>query len=357
MKDLSEVLNELKNQLGLNQIQIGPLASPLTIEFYEKWLAKKYHAEMGYLASHYLTKKNPQLLNKNLQTVITVSQSYFPAVEKSSTTYPARVAMYAQNKDYHFWLKEKLLKIISELKVIYPDHDFLPFVDSGPVLERNWAYENGLGWFGKNTCLIHPQHGSLFFIAEILTSIPDFSKDSSTQKLAPLPDFCGKCQKCIEICPTGALVEPHVLKSDLCISYLTIEAKSNPPLELRTKMGDWFFGCDLCQTTCPWNEKVFRGLNLAPQPATDTRPFLDLSLTEKTDLTDFFRKLLNSSNKKIAKDFIGTALMRSGGNGLKRNALIVIANRKLSELKADVQLQLANPKLAELATWCLTQLD
>lgn len=364
MKDLSEqsnnfvidslgkLLPKLKDELGLNQLEIGPLAQPLTIEFYEKWLANKFHADMGYLAEHLAIKKSPQILNRNLQSIITVSQAYFPVVEKIPSALPARVAMYAQNKDYHYWLRDKLLKIISELKSNYPDEDFLPFVDSGPVLERNWAFENGLGWFGKNTCLIHPKHGSLFFIAEIFTSI----KVPKTQ-LAPLPDFCGKCQKCIEICPTGALIEPHVLKADLCISYLTIEAKSAPPMELREKMGDWFFGCDLCQTTCPWNEKVFRNLDLEPTTATDTSAILNLSDVEKEKLIQFFKGLLSSSNKKIAKDFTGSALMRAGGNGLKRNALIVIANRKIYELKEEVRSQLANPKLAELATWCLNSID
>lgn len=352
LDSLGKTLAQLKDQLQLNQLEIGPLTKPVTIEFYEKWLAKKYHADMGYLVDHLAIKKSPQLLNTNLQSIITVSQAYFPTVEKTFIPLPARVAMYAQNKDYHFWLRDKLLKIISELKSIYPDEDFLPFVDSGPVLERNWAFENGLGWFGKNTCLIHPKHGSLFFIAEIFTSIKVPKK-----QLAPLPDFCGKCQKCIEICPTGALVEPHVLKSDLCISYLTIEAKTAPPIELRSKMGDWFFGCDLCQTTCPWNEKVFRGLDLESDAATNTTAILNLSDSEKEKLIPFFKTLLNSSNKKIAKDFTGTALMRAGGNGLKRNALIVIANRKIYELKEDVRLQLANPKLSELANWCLDSID
>ena len=142
----------------------------------------------------------------------------------------------------------------------------------------------------------------------------------------------------------------------MCISYLTIEAKSSPPLELRSKIGDWFFGCDLCQTTCPWNEKVFRHLDLKPSNETDTAPLLDLSNLEKTELILFFKKILNSSNKKIAKDFSGSALMRAGGNGLKRNALIVIGNRKIKELENDVKLQMANPKLTELASWCINQL-
>lgn len=354
MKSLTQILTDLKISLGLNQLEMGPLATPLTISFYEKWIGQNFQAEMTYLKDHLPQKKDPTLLQENLKSVITVTQSYFPTQHKLDQPIPARIATYAQNKDYHFWLKEKLIAIIAELKLQYPDHEFLPYVDSGPILERNWAYENGMGWFGKNTCLIHPQFGSLFFIAEILTTLP---VPNEKNKIEPLPDFCGKCTKCIDICPTQALTEPHVLKAELCISYLTIESKTIPSIKLRAKMSDWFFGCDLCQTTCPWNEKVFRKSGLPEQSATSTAPFLKLNLTEQTELIDFFRAILTSSNKQIAKNFYGTPLFRAGGNGLKRNALIVIANRKLQPLKTEVQTLIGHPKLDELATWCLQQLS
>src|SRR3989338_1686667 len=353
MKDLNSILNQLKDQLGLNQIQIGPLATPLTIEFYEKWLTQDFHADMAYLKEHLSLKKSPQLLHpKDLKSVITITQPYFPIVNATTNPIPARAATYAQNQDYHFWLKEKLTHIIEALKQQHPEHEFLPFVDSGPVLERNWAFENGLGWFGKNTCLIHPQFGSLFFIAEILTTL-----EPPPQKIEKVPDFCGNCQKCITICPTGALIAPKTLKAELCISYLTIESKSIHAIELREKMGDWFFGCDLCQTTCPWNEKVFRTLKLAPSSESDTRLQLELSPEKTQELILFFRNLLTSSNKKIAKEFQGSPLSRAGGNGLKRNALIVIANRKLRELRPEVELHLENPRFSELASWCLQALN
>lgn len=353
MDSLAQKLKDLKNSLGLNQLEMGPLATPLTISFYEKWIGQNFHAEMTYLKDHLPQKKDPRLLQENLNSVITVTQSYFPTLQKLDQPIPARIATYAQNKDYHFWLKEKLNAIITELKITYPEHDFLPFVDSGPILERNWAYENGMGWFGKNTCLIHPQFGSLFFIAEILTTLPATDLEN---KIEPLPDFCGKCTKCIDICPTGALTEPHVLKAELCISYLTIESKTNPPLELRPKMSDWFFGCDLCQTTCPWNEKVFRKLQLPEQPATTTTSYLKSDSAQEAELIVFFRSILTSSNKQIAKNFYGTPLFRAGGNGLKRNSLIVIANKKLTALRPEVTALLGHPKFDELATWCLQQL-
>ncbi len=306
---------------------------------------------MTYLKDHYEIKKHPQLLDKNLQSVISLSQSYFPLVAPTTEKSPARVALYAQNNDYHHWLKEKLQKLIVKLKSIYPGEVFLPFVDSGPILERNWAYENRLGWFGKNTCLINPEKGSLFFIAEILTSLAS----EEISELAPLPDFCGKCQKCIDVCPTQALIEPRKMKADLCISYLTIESKVVPPIELRSKIHDWFFGCDLCQTVCPWNEKVFR-VGQAPQTNDiSTSSMLTLSQEGKDELITYFRWLLKSSNKQIQKKIQSTALARAGAKGLKRNALIVIANRELTELKIDVE-NLNLPALDELKRWTLKRL-
>ncbi len=353
MKDLTQILNELKEKLELQQIEVGPLTTPLTIAFYEKWLQKNYHAQMGYLQTHLASKKRPQNLNEEFKSVISIAQSYFPVVVADANQWPARLATYAQNKDYHYWLKDKLNVIIKNLQSVYPDHQFAAYVDSGPILERNWAFENGLGWFGKNSCLIHPQNGSLFFIAEILTSLPS---DLSTQ-LEPIPEFCGTCTRCLDLCPTKAIIEPKVINAELCISFLTIESKSVAPIELREKIGDWFFGCDLCQTVCPWNSKVFKKKQLANQPSTSTDLLLTLDLKHRAELVSFFQMILSSSNKKLAKVFSSSPLLRAGGNGLKRNALVVIANQKLHELKTEVAGQTKNIKLAELATWCLTHLD
>ncbi len=349
---LNDCLQNLKAELQFNQIEIGPLGTPVTIDFYEKWLKQKRFGSMTYLQDHFEIKKNPQKINLDLKTVITISQPYFPLVMPAAQKHPARVATYAQNNDYHFWLKNKLNVVINELQKKFPEETFLPYVDSGPILERNWAYQNQLGWFGKNTCLIHPKHGSLFFIAEILSSI---SPEKNKTWLEPLPDFCGTCTRCIDVCPTQALVTPKEMLADRCISYLTIESKETPSIELRPLIKDWFFGCDLCQTICPWNQKVFRQKKIQNQPATSTEQMLQLSGEEKIKLIDYFRWLLKSSHRQINKTLHGSALARAGAKGLKRNALIVIANRKIIELKEDVtSVQIA--ELAELKKWTLQQL-
>lgn len=340
---LQNQLDQLQQEFDLSQIGISDLKSPVTIDFYEKWLAENSYGNMNYLQNHFETKKNPKSLNQQFNSAISITQSYFPAERPLKIKIPARIAMYSQNEDYHHWVKNKLKLIIEKLKMVYPDEVFEPYVDSGPILEKDWAYQSGLGWFGKNTCLIHPKKGSLFFVAEILTSL------KAETKAEILPDFCGTCTRCIDICPTGALVSPRNMKADHCISYLTIESKTAPPIELRTKIGDWFFGCDLCQTVCPWNIKIHKTLEQKPQ--------LDLTPENREEIIQFFRVILTSSNKQLQKQFYGTPLFRAAGFGLKRNALIVIANQKLKELESEVLALSKEDKLSELALWSLNQIS
>jgi epoxyqueuosine reductase len=350
LKFRTHVLPELQSRFGFEQIEMSDLRSPLTVDFYEKWLKRNQHGTMTYLESHLPIKKDVRHLNAELKSAIVVAQSYLQPPEDQVRTHPARLAMYAQSQDYHHWLKSKISNVITELQQQFPNEVFLPFVDSGPILERDLAYQNGLGWFGKNSCLIHPKYGSLFFIAEILCSI-----EVGQYALETIPDFCGTCSRCIDICPTKAINQDRSLKADHCISYLTIESKSIPPVELRSQIGDWFFGCDLCQTACPWNQKIFKRKSIA-----DDRTSLDLNLqlsNEKRILViQFFRKILNSSGKQIQKDFLGSPLSRGGAFGLKRNAMIVSANQKLIELKSDIEPYLKDQRLAELAQWSLNQL-
>jgi epoxyqueuosine reductase len=350
---LPEIQTELINQLGLDQVSFIPLSQPITISFYNKWLDQNYYGTMNYLKEHAELKGDARKINPDYRSVITVTQSYFPAVQPASVPLPARTALYAQNNDYHFWLKEKLNRAIQLLQAKYPNEIFAPYVDSGPILEKDIGYRAGHGWFGKNSCLIHPQKGSLFFVAEILTSLK--LENENTIEITPKADMCGTCTRCMDSCPTAAIIEPKVIKADQCISYLTIESKTAPPIELRSQINDWFFGCDICQTVCPWNEKVFRTKKIEPSYLTATQPYLDIDPEEQKALIDFFRMVLTSSNKSLQKHFYGTALHRAGGFGLKRNALIVIANRKIKELRSEVLLFKNDPKLAELANWTLAQ--
>lgn len=335
--DINQILEKIKSHRNFDQIGLSKINTPVTIDFYMKWLNENHYGSMAYLKDHAAVKADPRRLDSNLNTVISFTHAYYPAPFPSAIDLPTKVALYAQNNDYHFWFKEKLNQAIEDLKAAFPNDIFLAYVDSGPILEKDWAYQSGLGWFGKNTCLIHPKKGSLFFIAEILTSL----KIEETSSKKTVHDFCGTCTACIDACPTNAIKHPRHIKADDCISYLTIESKTTPPIDLRQKIGDWFFGCDICQTVCPWNIKLHKTF--------------DYKIDSKAEI-DFFKDILISSNKQLQKKFYGSPLHRSAGFGLKRNALIVIANKKITALRNEVLLLIQDKKLGELAQWCLNQL-
>lgn len=300
---------------------------------------------MNYLKEHAPIKENPQSKWPEAKSCLVFAMPYYPHPEpqKSPPLQASRMSMYSKGMDYHFWFRGRMQELCLELKELFPNEEFLAFTDSSPLLERDLAKRAGLGWYGKNTCIIHPKKGSLFFLGEIITSL------SFESELAPLPDFCGNCTRCLDICPTQALIAPQKMDASRCISYLTIESRSVPSLELREKIGDWFFGCDLCQTTCPWNQKIFKN-------QLSTRLIEVLPADTERKLTEEMRYILESSGKRLSKDFSGTPLARAGSFGLKRNALIVIANRKLHGLEDSIVPLLEHEKLGELAQWTLDQL-
>lgn len=317
------------------------LKKPLSLSFYESWLEKGYHGEMKYLKAHLDTKKDPQKLMKRARSAIVMTKNYLPHPEPKKILKNVRVALYAQGKDYHYWFQEKLNHLCKDLQKLYPSEEFIAFSDSKPVLERDLAYKAGLGWFGKNSCIINEKKGSLFFIGEIYTTL-------NLQSFKPLhPDRCGTCTKCIDACPTDAIVKNKTLDARKCISYLTIESKKNPPENLRSKIGDWLFGCDICQTVCPWNEKAF-----------GVETFQTTSQKEEREnLAEDLRWILENSNKQLQKNYADSPLSRAGANGLKRNAIVVATNKNLTELSSCIKNYLDHEKLSELAKWSLEQLE
>jgi epoxyqueuosine reductase len=326
------------------------LERPVSIDFYRQWLDAGFHGEMQYLERHFQEKEDPKKILPRARSAIVVTESYFPhpysraAVSEHRPLKAAQIALYAKGEDYHIWLKAKLSRLAGSLKAWLPNEEFVVFTDSSPVLERDLAARSGLGWVGKNTCLIHPKRGSLFFIGEVYTSL------DLDQAQISFPDHCGTCTRCLDVCPTGALENPRNLDARKCISYLTIETKSVPPESLRPGIGDWLFGCDLCQTVCPWNLKVhgkgaFAALTEGDNPKSTA------------DLIEDLRFILSSSNKQLERNFRGTALSRAGAVGLKKNALIVCANLRLRELRDEVIRYVEHRRLGELACWTLKQFD
>ncbi len=338
--DFVSKCGEILRRHALDQFGFSTLQRPLTIDLYRDWIAKGYHAGMNYLSDHASVKEDPQRLAPKARSAIMVAKNYLPHPYPAQTQLKLRTALYAHGSDYHSSFRRELESVAHELRSLFPEDEFLCFTDSAPILERDLAYRAGLGWVGKNTCLINPQRGSLFFIGEILTS------RLIDTNLPPVPDMCGSCDRCLRACPTQALEPGRLLNANKCIAYWTIEARSSAPPEMLVQFNDWFFGCDICQTVCPWNEKTFGRTQMQ-------------QLSQKTqdqDLTDDLRWILSSSRKQLARAFADSPLSRARPYGLKRNAIVVIGNLKLKELRPEVAKCREEPDLKEVADWTLAQL-
>ena len=211
----------------------------------ESWLKNNFHGEMKYMENHFDKRLNPSLLVDGAKSVISFSYNYFPETE-IETEHNLKISKYAYGEDYHEVIKEKLMLLVSELQDEIGEFGFRVFVDSAPVLEKAWARKSGLGWVGKNGNLITKKHGSFYFLAEIIC-------DLELEYDYEVADHCGTCRKCIEACPTQAIVSDKIVDGSKCISYATIELKNEIPDYFDGKMDDWIFGCDVCQDVCPWN--------------------------------------------------------------------------------------------------------
>lgn len=265
----------------------------------ESWLKKGMHGSMEYMERYFDLRIDPSKLVPGARSVISLLLNYFPA--EHQVTGSPKIAKYAYGEDYHEVIRTKLRTMLAEIKEAVGEINGRGFVDSAPVLERSWAQRTGLGWVGKNGNLINKQHGSFFFIATLITDL-DLVYDDPIAK-----DYCGSCSRCIDHCPTGAILPGKVVDGSKCISYFTIELKEAliPP-SMQGKFENWLFGCDICQDVCPWNrfssttsEAAFK-----PLPA-----ILNFSTNDWEDLTE-------ESFKKIFKQ---SALRRSKYQGIKRN--------------------------------------
>lgn len=264
------------------------------------WLHKGYHGDMRYMSNHFDMRTDPTALVPGAKSVISLAYNYYHPEKQKDPSSP-KIAMYAYGKDYHKIVRKKLNELFSKMKQEFSDVNGRVFVDSAPILERDWAKLSGLGWIGKNTLLIHPKKGSFFFLAEIIIDV-ELVYDSA------LTDHCGTCKRCIEACPTQAIAQDgYVMDGSKCISYLTIELKDTDiPESFVGKMDNWIFGCDICQQVCPWN----RFSNDHDETQFKPKDSL-LSMT----LDDW----KNMSENDFNALFEGSAVKRTKYSGLKRN--------------------------------------
>ena len=265
----------------------------------EVWLSKSYNGKMDYMNNHFDKRLDPRLLVDDAKSVVSLLLNYYPVVNQKADT-EVKISKYAYGEDYHYVIKDKLKDLFEFIQSEIGEVGGRIFVDSAPVMDKVWAKKSGLGWIGKNSNLIHPKHGSYFFIAELILDL-ELTPDG------PIKDYCGTCTRCIDACPTDAIVTPYVVDGSKCISYLTIELKDAIlPNEFKGKMDNWMFGCDVCQDVCPWNRfsKPTSEASFSPH-----ENLLQMSKSDWTDLTeDVFRELFRNS-----------AVKRTKFSGLKRN--------------------------------------
>lgn len=306
--ELTQRVKALAHEIGFNPVGITRADPPTHWGSYKDWVEAGYAGEMGYLTRNLDRRKDPQNLVPGARSIVCVGLNYQPKpTDEVRLGATGRISGYARGDDYHDLMKSRLIELQGRISELMPETEGRAYVDTGPVLERDLAARAGVGWFGKHTNLIHKRSGSWFFLGELILTadlVPD----------TPATDHCGTCTKCIDACPTDAILEPYVLDSKRCISYLSIELRGPIPEDLREGMGDWIYGCDVCQDVCPWNEKHAHPTD---EPAFQSRPGF-----EQPDL----HGILEMDQTAFSERFRKSPIKRTKRRGLLRNAAVVLGN-------------------------------
>ena len=311
MSTLTQHIHQHANELGFELVGITPAAQSETIARYRQWIENGYAGKMDYLERHLPLKVDVRQLLTEAKSVISLAMNYYTLdPPKALAEDPARgqISRYAWGDDYHDVIRQRLSELVDFIKkTAETELKTRVCVDTAPIIEREYAQKAGIGWIGKNTNLIHWRSGSWYFLAEVLINI-DLESDTT-----PLRGSCGTCTRCIEACPTDAIIEPNLLDSRLCISYLTIELKGSIPKTLRPKIGNLIFGCDICQEVCPWNSKAVPTDDPAFQPR-------DGNLTPK------LLSLIGITQQEFSRRFKRSPIKRAKRRGFLRNVLVAIGN-------------------------------
>jgi epoxyqueuosine reductase len=315
---LEEVKHTIKSEikaeaerLGFSLFGITTPDPPAHLDIFHDWISKGFQGGMTYLDRPDTIKKrsDPRVIFPECKSVIMLGMQYAQNIESEISNPDFQIASYARHEDYHLVIPQRL-KILSSSIFDFSSGQStcVASTDSAPVLERDLAQRAGLGWIGKNSCLISPLSGSFFLLAEIFTNL-ELPPDEPFET-----DRCGNCRRCIEACPTGCIQSDRTLDARSCISYLTIEKKGNIPIHLRPKIGNWLFGCDICQSVCPWNKKILK-----------TR-FFSLPLMSIDPGARSLAKIIKMDENEFQNAFSGSPLLRSKRQGIIRNAAVVLGN-------------------------------
>jgi epoxyqueuosine reductase len=339
-EDLAARLRSRASDLGFTLFGVAPAFAPTTGSRLNAWMDAGFAGEMHYFERRAEAYQHPSSVLPSVRSIVMLGMPYRtegPASTPLNGTV-GRVSNYAWGDgDYHDLLRDRLRSLADLLHSLRPGCRTRGVVDTAPLLERDFARLSGLGWFGKNTLLINRRQGSFFFLAGLLTDVelpPDAPHETA---------HCGTCTRCLDVCPTDAFSEPYVLDARKCISYLTIELRDQPiPLDLRPGMGEWIFGCDLCQDVCPWNRKAPLSVEPSFRPQPDLRPPDLIALLEMTP-------------EAFEERYAQTPLARPGRRGVLRNAAIALGNLQHADgVPALIRvLEDQEPLIRGAAAWAL----
>lgn len=344
LTQLKETIKTEVLSLGFTHIGFTEPKTPESSPIFLKWLEKGYAADMSYLFRPDTIEKrlDPKIVMPNVKTIIALAMPYSPPEIKNSNPYIGKIASYATGDDYHLVIPELLENMMQSIasKISEQKLDYKIYTDTGPILERDIAQSSGIGWIGKNSCLIIPGHGSYFFLAEIFINI-QFPFDK------PEPhDYCGSCTRCLDNCPTNCINDNRTIDAGRCISYLTIENKKDIPIDIRDSMGQWVFGCDICQSVCPWNiqfSKKPEHKYFSPNPT-----LLDYDLLNPE----------NFSLMNFKETYKKSPILRSKRKGFLRNLIVAIGNTKSTRaipILLNIFTSENEPMIRNLTIWALKQ--
>ena len=337
-KERTRKIKEKARTLGFDAIGIAPVEA-LPGELLQIWLARQYHGKMSYMERTSEKRVDPKKVLPNVRSIISLSLNYFHDYELPyEQSQRGVISRYASGEDYHEVLGKKLGKLLDYICELEPEAEGKIYVDTGPVMDKHWAAHSGVGWLGKHTNVLSRDLGSWFFLGEILLNL---ALDYDT----PGEDFCGSCTRCIDACPTDALVEPYVLDGRRCISYLTIELREDIPEEFREPMGNLIFGCDICQDVCPWNARV---------PVSSVEEFKPRESNRAPDL----RELSRLSPEDFSERYRGSPIKRAKWQGFMRNVAVAMGNSRDPEMIPELEnlLDSEDPMIRRHASWALEKL-
>ncbi|MDA2928545.1 tRNA epoxyqueuosine(34) reductase QueG [Acidobacteria bacterium AH-259-O06] len=338
-KELSQKIKDKARTLGFDAVGIAPV-SPMPGDYLQIWLDRQYQGKMAYMDRNSEKRVDPTKVLPNARSIVSLALNYFHPYDLPYDL-PDRgvVSRYAAGENYHEVLETRLECLLDYVRQLEPEAEGKIYVDTGPVMDKYWAAHSGIGWLGKHTNVLSRDSGSWFFLGEILLNL-ELDYD------VPGTDFCGSCTRCIDACPTNAIVEPYVLDSRRCISYLTIELREDIPEEFREPVGNLIFGCDVCQDVCPWNQKA---------PVSSVEEFKPREKNRAPEL----RELAGLSPEDFRQRYRHSAIKRTKWRGFMRNVAVAMGNSGDPEMIPELKnlLNSGDPMIRRHAAWALKQME